>query len=57
MKTQYYENGDKTTVVKYKFVGYGIDAQPVYQKIITVYSISDGILIDNEPQPVKVFYR
>lgn len=57
MRTRYYENGDKTTIVRFKFVGYGVNAQPVYQKIITVYSISDGVLIDNEPQPVKVFYR
>ena len=57
MKTRYYENGDKTTIVRFRFVGYGIDAQPVYQKIITVYSISEGVLVDNEPQPVKVFYR
>lgn len=55
MKT--YENGDKTTIVEYKAIGHGLNAQTVYQRIITVYTIADGIIKDHEPQPVKVFYR
>ena len=57
MKTKYYENGDKTTIIEYRFVGYGLDAQAVYQKIITVYSIAEGIIRDKERQPIKAWYR
>jgi len=57
MNTKYYENGDKTTIINYRFVGYGLNAQSVYQKIITVYSITEGVIIDREPQPIKTWYR
>jgi hypothetical protein len=57
MNTKYYDNGDKTTIIEYRFVGYGLDSQSVYQKIITTYSIAEGVIIDHEPQPIKTWYR
>lgn len=57
MNKQYYENGDITTVIDYRFVGYDLNAKPVYQKIITTFSISNGVIKDSEPQSVKCFYR
>lgn len=57
MKTRYYENGDKTTIIEYRWVGYGKDAKSVFQKIITVYSIAEGVIIDHEPQSIRAWYR
>lgn len=57
MNRKFYENGEYTTVIDYKFIGYGINSQAVYQKILTVFSIANGIIKENEPQPVKAFYR
>jgi hypothetical protein len=57
METKYYENGDKTTIIEYRWVGYGKDAKSVFQKIITVYSIAEGIIRDKERQPIKAWYR
>ena len=57
MKTKYYENGDITTIIYYRFVGYGMDAQPIYRRIITTFSISRGVIRENEPQSVNCFYR
>ena len=57
MKTNYYENGEITTIVNYRFVGYGTDAQAIYRRIITTFSISRGIIRENEPQSVNCFYR
>lgn len=56
MNTKYYENGDKTTIIEYRFVGYGLNAESVYQKIITVYSIADGVTVDHEPQAINTWY-
>jgi hypothetical protein len=56
-KPKTYENNGITTVIEYRWVGYGKDAQSVYQKIVTTYTIAEGIIIDHLPQPVKVFYR
>ena len=39
METKYYENGDITTIIYYRFVGYGIHAQAIYRRIITTFSI------------------
>ena len=57
MNTRYYENGDITTIVEYRFVGYGKSAKPVYQKIITTYSIARGVIRDKERQSIKAWYR
>ena len=57
MERKYYENGDITTVIDYRFVGYDMNANPVYRKIITTFSIADGVIKENEPQSVKCFYR
>ena len=57
MERKYYENGDITTVIDYRFVGYDSNAKPVYRKIITTFSIADGVIKENEPQSVKCFYR
>ena len=57
MNTKYYENGEITTIVRYRMIGHGINAQQVYQRIVTTFSIARGIIRDNEPQPVKCFYR
>jgi len=57
VKTKYYENGDITTIIEYQFIGYGINAQSVYQKIITTFSIARGVIKNREKQPVKCFYR
>lgn len=56
--TKYYENENGiTTVIDYKFIGNGINANSIYQKIITTFSIADGIIKFKEPQTVKCFYR
>ena len=57
MKTRYYENDEVTTKIDYRFIGYGLNTEAVYQKIITTFSIADGILKDSEQQTVKGFYR
>ena len=57
MNTKHYENGDITTIINYRFVGWGLDAQSVYQKIITTYSIAEGVIKNEEPQPIKTWYR
>ena len=54
--TRYYENGDITTKVQYIPVGHGRNAETVYKKHITVFSIANGIIKD-EIIPCKVFYR
>lgn len=55
--TKYYENGDIITEVVFKPSGYGLDAQMVYHKIVTTFSIADGIIKDREYVPCKVFCR
>jgi len=57
MNTRYYENGDVTTIIEYRFVGYGKDAQAVHQKIITTYSIAEGVIRDKERQSIRAWYR
>lgn len=52
-----YENSDITTIVDFVFVGYGLNAQAVFAKRITTYSISDGIIKNNEYIPAKCWYR
>ena len=54
---KYYENGELTTKVTYKFVGWGIHAQPIYRKVVTIFSIANGVIKENESQSVKCFYR
>lgn len=55
--TKYYENGEITTKVEFVFSGYGINAQSVYHKFITTFSIADGAIKDREYIPCKVFCR
>ena len=55
--TKYYENEGITTIVKFVFAGHGIDAQEVYSKRITTFSVSDGVIKDNEYIPCKAFFR
>lgn len=55
--TKYYENGDITTVVEFVASGYGLNAQTVYHKFITTFTIADGIIKDREYVPCKVFCR
>ena len=52
---KYYENGDKTTKIEYQWIGYGLDAQSVYKKIITVFSIEEGVIKQEIRLPK--FYR
>ena len=54
---KYYENGDITTVVEKVFVGYGLNAQPVYAKRVTTFSIAQGPIKENELIPAKCWYR
>ena len=57
METRYYENGDITTKVEYKWVGYGLDAQSVYCKFITTFSIAKGVIKNREYVRANCFYR
>jgi len=54
---KFFENGDITTKVTYVMTGYGINAQQVWGKRITTFSISDGVIKDNEWISPKCFYR
>lgn len=44
MNAKYYENENKITKIEYEWVGYGINAESVYKKIITVFTIAEGIV-------------
>ena len=57
MDRKYYENGDITTIVEFRWAGYGINAQSVYDKIITTFSVADGIIKNCEIVPYKKFCR
>lgn len=54
---KYYENGNITTKVEFVFAGAGLNAQSVYYKFITTFSIEDGVIKDREYVPCKVFCR
>ena len=54
---RFYENGDVSTVVEFFPVGYGINAQTVYAKRITTYTIADGIIKDGEYVAPAIWYR
>ena len=55
--TKYYENKDITTKIEFKMVGYGIDAQAVYCKFITTFSIANGIILNRKFVAANCFYR
>jgi len=55
-ETRFYENGEISTKVEFITVGYGINAQSVYGKRITTFSISDGVIKDGEYISPKCFY-
>lgn len=54
---KYYENNDISTKIEWKFVGHGSDAQAVYCKFVTVFSIADGVILDRKYVAPKIFYR
>ncbi len=56
-QTRHYENGDITTIIEYVFAGYGLNAQGVYGKRVTTYSIADGVIRDGEYIAPAVWYR
>lgn len=57
MNTRLYENGDIITKVEFVFSGYGINAQAVYHKFVTTFSISEGVIDYRKYYPCKCFYR
>ena len=54
---RYYDNGDITTKVEFVYSGQGINAQEVFHKFITTFSIARGVIIDREYVRCKVFCR
>lgn len=53
----YREHGDTTTKITYIAVGYGIDAQTVYGKRITTFTVADGVKRNDEYIAPTCFYR
>ena len=54
---KYYENGNITTIVEYVFCGYGIDAQSIFGKFITTFSIEKGVILDRKYVSPSCFFR
>ena len=47
MKDIYSEKGNVTTKKSYSYLGYGIDARPIYAEYETKFSIARGIIKDH----------
>ena len=54
---KYYENGNITTKIEFQHVGYGLNAQKVYCKFVTTFSIPRGVIKNREYCPPQCFYR